>query len=180
MSESETGYVYTLTDPRTDEVRYVGATKDPQRRLKCHKSNPPNDDLGAWIDELDSDGYGPEMNVINVASVGELSQKEREALDRLSDRFDLLNGQDYSGYTKPSTFNNRQHGRLNDTDEAILREIVDNGRATTTLLAETVDVSRTYAGDRIRRLRELGYLTEVAPNLYKIPDDGRAKLEDSR
>ena len=73
---------------------------------------------------------------------------------------------------------NEMEIRLNDTDEAILREIVDNGRATTTLLAETVDVSRTYAGDRIRRLRELGYLTEVAPNLYDITDDGRAKLDD--
>ena len=178
MSESDTGYVYTLSDPRTGNPKYVGATKDPQRRLESHKSNPPNDDLGAWIDELNSDGYDPEMNVINVASVSELSQKEREALDRLSDRFDLLNGQDYSGYSIPSTFDNRQRGRLNDTDEAILREIVDNGRATTTLLAETVDVSRTYAGDRIRRLRELGYLTEVAPNLYDITDDGRAKLAD--
>lgn len=69
--------------------------------------------------------------------------------------------------------------RLNDTDRAILREIDENGRATTTLLAETVDVSRTYAGDRIRRLREHEFLTEVAPNLYQITDTGRAKLADA-
>lgn len=66
---------------------------------------------------------------------------------------------------------------LNDTDRAILREIDENGRATTTLLAEVVDVSRTYAGDRIRRLREHEYLIEVAPNLYNITDRGRRKLE---
>jgi DNA-binding Lrp family transcriptional regulator len=67
---------------------------------------------------------------------------------------------------------------LNDTDRAILREIDEHGRATTTLLAEVVDVSRTYAGDRIRRLREHEYLSEVAPNLYDITDAGQRRLEE--
>lgn len=70
--------------------------------------------------------------------------------------------------------------RLNDTDRAILREIDENGRATTTLLADELDVSRTYAGDRIRRLREHEYLVDVAPNLYDITDRGRARLNDGR
>ena len=67
--------------------------------------------------------------------------------------------------------------RLNDTDKAILREINSNGRATTTLLADVVDVSRTYAGDRIRRLREHGFLQEVAPNLYDLTEKGRAEVD---
>jgi len=61
---------------------------------------------------------------------------------------------------------------LNDTDRAILREIVENGRATTTLLGEVVGVSRTYTGDRVRRLREHEYLEEIAPNLYDVTDKG--------
>lgn len=66
---------------------------------------------------------------------------------------------------------------LNDTDRAILDEIAENGRATTTLLSEVVDVSRTYAGKRIRRLREHDYLDEVAPNLYDLTDKGWAEIE---
>jgi len=75
---------------------------------------------------------------------------------------------------------NEMYIPLNDTDRAILREIAENGRATTTLLADVVDVSRTYAGDRIRRLREHEYLIEVAPNLYDITDRGRDRLEEDR
>ena len=67
---------------------------------------------------------------------------------------------------------------LNDTDEAILDEILTNGRATTTLLADVVDVSRTYAGDRIRRLREHEYLEEIAPNLYDITGKGQEAVQD--
>ena len=67
---------------------------------------------------------------------------------------------------------------LNDTDRAILREIVENGRATTTLLGEVVGVSRTYTGDRVRRLREHKYLKEVAPNLYDVTDKGEREVAD--
>jgi len=67
---------------------------------------------------------------------------------------------------------------LNDTDEAILDEISTNGRATTTLLADVVDVSRTYAGDRVRRLREHEYLEEIAPNLYDITGKGEEVVQD--
>ncbi|RJT07992.1 winged helix-turn-helix domain-containing protein [Halococcus sp. IIIV-5B] len=68
--------------------------------------------------------------------------------------------------------------RLNETDRAILREILDNGRATTTLIAGVVDVSRPYVSDRITRMREHGFLTEVAPNLYDITEKGSDALDN--
>ena len=67
---------------------------------------------------------------------------------------------------------------LNDTDRAILREIIENGRATTKLLSDAVDKSRPYTGDRVRRLREHEYIKEVAPRLYDVTDKGRAELAD--
>ena len=66
----------------------------------------------------------------------------------------------------------------NETDHDILAEIVENGRATTTLLSQEIDVSRTYAGDRVRRLREHSYLTKVAPNVYDVTEKGREVVED--
>lgn len=68
--------------------------------------------------------------------------------------------------------------RLNETDRAIIREIRDNGRATTTLVANVVDVSRPYVSDRITRMREHGFLTEVAPNLYDVTEKGRNTLDN--
>jgi len=67
---------------------------------------------------------------------------------------------------------------LNETDEEILTEIVENGRATTRLLADVVDKSRPYTGDRVRRLREHSYIEEVAPSLYDVTEKGKTEVSN--
>lgn len=37
--DREAVYIYTLSDPRTGCIRYVGKTIDPDRRYKQHLSN---------------------------------------------------------------------------------------------------------------------------------------------
>lgn len=90
---SETGYVYTLVDPRTDEPKYVGATKNPQKRYSVLVRNPHNDQLSAWIDELDDIGLEPYMNVVRVKPIDELSKTEAQVVEDLSQRNELLNVQ---------------------------------------------------------------------------------------
>jgi hypothetical protein len=103
MTESETGYIYTLSDPRNDEVRYVGATKQPEQRLKSHIDHPHTDELQEWVSDLSEESQSPEMHIINVSTVSELSEKEQAALDDLSDEFALLNKQRQSGYGRGSS-----------------------------------------------------------------------------
>lgn len=59
---------------------------------------------------------------------------------------------------------------LNDVDEQILEEIREHGRATAGLLDKTIDKTRVYISQRIKRLREHGILIEVAPNLYDVAE----------
>lgn len=59
-------YIYVLIDPRNEFVRYVGKTKNPNRRLaqhiyesnkiKCHKNN--------WLKQLLEAGVKPEMVIV--------------------------------------------------------------------------------------------------------------------
>jgi len=88
---SETGYIYTLTDPRTEEPRYVGATKEPKQRYSNHLSSPTNDDVKEWLDELEDCGLEPNMNLVRVEPMENLSEKEREIISRLAKQWDLLN-----------------------------------------------------------------------------------------
>jgi len=88
---TETGYVYTLEDPRTGEPRYVGATTEPDQRFQAHLSDPHSDALAEWVAELDEDGLGPEMSLVRVADAEALSQQEREVLQMIADEFDVLN-----------------------------------------------------------------------------------------
>ena len=98
MSDS-TGYVYTLNDPRTGEPKYVGATKDPSSRLNSHKSGATNKEVSKWINELEKDGFEPEMLVVSVGELSELSEKESEIIERMAKEWQLLNRQLTSGYS---------------------------------------------------------------------------------
>jgi len=61
---------------------------------------------------------------------------------------------------------------LNDTDDAVLDEL-QTGRVTPQFVATEVNVSRTYASERLTRLKEHGYVAKVAPGLYELVDDPR-------
>lgn len=104
---SKTGYVYTLVDPRTGEPRYVGATKYPKRRLSGHKSGATNEDVKSWIEELESEGFEPEMFVVDVTDMNNLSESELSTIQRLAEEFELLNRK-MRGYTNT--------GRLADVE----------------------------------------------------------------
>lgn len=52
-------YIYTLTDPLTNEIRYVGkTTQDPQKRYKQHlnKSKKRKTYVNIWVNDLLNDG----------------------------------------------------------------------------------------------------------------------------
>lgn len=54
-------FVYALLDPRDLQVRYIGSTSDPKQRLESHLSQPLNDEMRAWFDELRSIGLLPRL-----------------------------------------------------------------------------------------------------------------------
>ena len=70
--------IYTLNEPNTDIVRYVGLTYDLKNRirqhLKCYKKYRVN----SWIKHLKKDGYLPSVKVIedNIQTLDEAKKKE--------------------------------------------------------------------------------------------------------
>lgn len=61
-------YIYGLLDPRTNQIRYVGKSKNPARRYKEHikkdKYNPYKD---AWTSQLKAVGLLPELRIFEHA-----------------------------------------------------------------------------------------------------------------
>jgi hypothetical protein len=160
-SDSDTGYVYTLTDPRTDEVRYVGATENPKRRLRSHVQNPHSEALTEWVDNLDADDAVPEMRVINVADIGELSDAEQSALDRLSGRFELLNKKRSSSYAAPSPRDrSRRRALLTDRERELIAGEGDDSQ-------RYVAISRVRTKIEDELTDDLAILQENHPTLYE-------------
>jgi len=72
-----TAYIYSLIDPRTGEVRYVGKTTDPDVRLRRHVCEKGDTARHKWLAELHSLEIKPEMQIVETVSGESWKTKER-------------------------------------------------------------------------------------------------------
>lgn len=63
---------------------------------------------------------------------------------------------------------------LNETDTRIL-ELLAEGRVTPQFVAEQLDISRTYASNRLTRFVEHGHVERPAAGLYELVEDPRGE-----
>jgi hypothetical protein len=80
-STMATAFIYVLIDPRTGEVRYVGKSNDPIRRLQGHLQSARADKpwgVCRWIRDLAAVGLTPGVVVIDQVSADEWEPAEVE------------------------------------------------------------------------------------------------------
>lgn len=75
-------YIYTLSDPRTGDVRYVGKTNNPRKRLHVHmqcarQRRGRRDYRANWVASLITAGVQPVMDVIETCALEEWATRER-------------------------------------------------------------------------------------------------------
>jgi hypothetical protein len=84
-------FIYTLSDPRTGVVKYVGCSRNPFARARQHfysKSSP----VGMWIAKLLSEGVTPALTVVAEArGLYAGWRKEKALIDKLWSTSELLN-----------------------------------------------------------------------------------------
>lgn len=68
-----TTLIYTLSDPRTGLVRYVGKTRDPKARIRNHMNKREHNHNGNWIESLRKLGLEPEVIFIDEVPTEEWS-----------------------------------------------------------------------------------------------------------
>lgn len=73
-------YVYTLADPRTDEIRYVGQTFSPELRLRqhIHSEVGSNESKRLWVEEVLKAGFEPRMDIVEIIEEKEkINEREK-------------------------------------------------------------------------------------------------------
>jgi hypothetical protein len=72
-------FVYTLSDPRTQQIRYVGISKQPETRLRQHIActDRRHSHTSRWIKTLKEAGVRPKMDVIEETNEAEWPQREK-------------------------------------------------------------------------------------------------------
>lgn len=85
-------YIYTLSHPLTNEVRYVGKTTSPKRRYSEHiyKLNK-TDHKTNWIKSLLKEGLKPVMNIIEVCE-DNFSEREKFWITQFPNLTNLTDG----------------------------------------------------------------------------------------
>lgn len=70
-------FIYALIDPRTDEIRYIGKTVSPKRRLREHKNQRSGAYCSAWVASLVEAGYSPAMRILEAIPNSDGAEAER-------------------------------------------------------------------------------------------------------
>lgn len=80
-------YIYTLSDPRSGSIRYIGKTKNIQARLNAHiskaKAHHVDHHCARWIRGLLAEGVTPHMSVLQeLPSGADWQRAEADAITR--------------------------------------------------------------------------------------------------
>ena len=76
------GFIYTLQDPSTSQVRYVGQTVDPEKRYNLHlfhsRQGRARTHKEKWINSLLEQGIKPAIEIVWEGKLDQLDKKEIE------------------------------------------------------------------------------------------------------
>ena len=82
--DQHTTFIYTLTDPITMVVRYVGKANDPHKRLSDHLA-PPHINAKSrkahWLKKLVTQNLKPILNVLEFVDKSVWEEAERKAIE---------------------------------------------------------------------------------------------------
>lgn len=142
----DTSKIYTLNDPRTGDVRYVGRTVQPlwlRLRQHIHKSTRKNYKCAVWIRELTENGLRPDIVAIEEVPVSESPIHEKFwTIKFFSEGADLLNdGIGRGGCNRP-----KKKIEWNSELDSLLGTIADSR------IAEVLDVTRKSVSYRREKL----------------------------
>jgi hypothetical protein len=82
VTTRETTFIYGLVDPRTGDLRWVGKSDDPQRRLRGHVSSRDSDTpRGAWLRDLWAHDLVPALVLFEKVAMEDWRAAECEWID---------------------------------------------------------------------------------------------------
>lgn len=84
-------FIYALRDPRDNEIRYVGKSDNPHKRLIGHLSDTTVCYRTNWVAELRREKLIPEIMILDRVPKAEWTYWEKYYIERLSRVFNLTN-----------------------------------------------------------------------------------------
>lgn len=113
-------YIYTLTDPNTNQVRYVGKAKNPKDRYSNHinKSRDKNTHKRNWINKLRKTNQKPLLEIIEETTDDNWKEREKHWI-----KYYLNSGNKLVNYTEGGdglTFGNKTSFKKGDGNRKVV------------------------------------------------------------
>lgn len=86
-------YIYTLKDPESNNIRYVGKTTNPKNRLNAHITRSKNNKYHSarWVKSLLNKGLKPILEVIEECADDNWQEREKFWIKFYNEKCDLTN-----------------------------------------------------------------------------------------
>lgn len=114
-------YIYSLVDPRTKQVRYIGQTNNPQRRLKQHiagRSDQKITPVKSWIKSLLKNDLVPKMEIVEKCNSDNWQEREKHHIQKARNEIEnLLNIADGGNMPKCTTETQSNNGTKSYTNQ---------------------------------------------------------------
>jgi hypothetical protein len=138
-------YIYSLKDPETNEIRYVGKTTNINTRLKAHITRSIHNKYHSarWVQSVIKRGLRPIIELVEECTEENWVEREKYWIGYYRERFDLTNI--LEGGEGGSTF-----GRLG-------KPWSDEQRKNNAIARTGLSVSRTKEGNANRKKGVRGY-----------------------
>lgn len=132
-------YIYTLSDPTTNEVRYVGKTINIKRRYKQHLYDKRTTHKCNWVQSLRKEGLKPILTIIETCND---NWQEREIYwisqyDNLTN-FSDGGGVDYVRVTTEETKEKIRQANLGKPKTSEQKEKIKQGQSKTKISVDGV------------------------------------------
>ena len=178
-----TTFIYTLSCPRSGDIRYVGKANDPKGRFAEHSRMRDNNHLkNNWIKELLDQNSRPVLTIIDEILISEWKEREKFYISKFIDLgCDLLNicgGANGLSFGNKTSFNGSQarkvvslnkDGTLYKIFSSMKESILSHGSSVKSVLYKLTKTAHGYIWifeDEYRKLSvsELKIIVENANN----------------
>lgn len=89
-------YIYTLSCPVTNDIRYIGQSFEPKVRYRRHifDSKKRRDHKSNWIKYLLEKGLKPILNIIHICNESNVDYYEKYYIEMYKSQYDLTNSRE--------------------------------------------------------------------------------------
>jgi group I intron endonuclease len=152
-------YIYSLSHPLTNEVRYIGKTINIKRRYKQHLyDNRVKSHKGSWIQSLKSQGLKPIMEIIEECTDQNWEDREKYWIEKFDNLTNMKKGgnggDDYKRYVSEESIEKIRQANLGKVFSKEHRDKIGNSMPSRKINIDGIEYKSVMHASRMLNIKK--------------------------